>query len=131
MIEAFSPDRRSFVSSGDGGCCLRNVETGQVRATLHEAHDGLRVPRFSPDGKLIYAKVRSDEFKPVDVYDLKSWDVATGRTHGTIPYRGRDQQLHRPFSPLARRDEPRDPGQLRATPLLGQKAVVALSPWCR
>ncbi len=85
-IEAFSPDGRSLLTSGEEGFRLRDAETGRVRATLHAARHGLHGPRFSPDGRLLFAKVASEEFKPVIVFDLKAWDVATGRTHGTIPY---------------------------------------------
>jgi WD40 repeat protein len=85
-VEAFSPDGRSLVSSGAGGYRLRDVETGQVRAVLSTSPHQLHGLQFSPDGQLLFAKVTSGERKPVTVFDLKAWDVATGRTHGIIPY---------------------------------------------
>jgi len=85
-VEIFSPDGRSLVSSGADGHRLRDAETGQVRAVLSSLPHRLHGLRFSPDGQLLYAQVASEEHKPVNVFDLKAWDVATGRTYGTIPY---------------------------------------------
>ena len=41
---------------------------------------------FSPDGRLLYAEVRSNEFNPVAVQDLKVWDVATGELKAVFPH---------------------------------------------
>jgi WD40 repeat protein len=85
-VAAFSPDGRSLVSDGAEGYRLRDAETGQVRAVLTASHHQLDGLLFSPDGQLLFAKVSSDEHKPVTVFDLKVWNVATGRTHAAIPY---------------------------------------------
>ena len=85
-VEAFSPDGRSLVSSGAVGYRLRDAETGQVRAVLATSPHQLDGLLFSPDSRLLFAKVSSDEHKPVTVVDLKVRDVATGRTHATVPY---------------------------------------------
>lgn len=85
-LEAFSPDGRSLISSGRDGWCLRDVETGGVRAVLSEGRSGLNGPTFSRDGRLLFAKVYSRKYDPVPTYDLKAWEVATGRLVGVIPY---------------------------------------------
>jgi hypothetical protein len=85
-VEVFSPDGRSLVSSGAVGHRLRDAETGQVRAVLAAPRDQLHGPRFSPDGRFLFAKVSSAEHRPVTVFDLKVWDVATGQPQATIPY---------------------------------------------
>jgi WD40 repeat protein len=85
-VEAFSPDARSLVSSGAEGHRLRDAETGQVRAVLATSPHQLHGPLFSPDGRLLFAKVSSAEHRPVTVFDLKVWDVATGQPQATIPY---------------------------------------------
>jgi WD40 repeat protein len=59
---------------------------GQVRAVLSPSFHQIHGLQFSPDGKLLFAKVSSAAHKPFTVYDLKAWEVATGRTYGTIPY---------------------------------------------
>ena len=41
---------------------------------------------FSPDGRLLYAEVRSNEFNPVATEDLKVWDAATGELKAVFPH---------------------------------------------
>jgi WD40 repeat protein len=85
-VLAFSPDCRTVVTSGRGGARLRDAETGRVRAALAEGPGQVWGPVFSPDGRLLFAKVSSDAFKPVHVFDLRVWDVATGAVRATFPY---------------------------------------------
>ena len=47
---------------------------------------GLHYPRFSPDGRLLFATVSSERTSPVPVLDLKVWHMATGESYATIPY---------------------------------------------
>ena len=85
-VEVFSPDGRSLVSSGAEGYQLRETETGRVRAMLITRPHQFSGPVFSPDGRFLFAKVSSDRHKPVAVFDLKVWVVASGEEYATIPY---------------------------------------------
>lgn len=79
----FAPDGRSLVTSGVEGARLRDAATGRVRAALG-GREGK--PTFTPDGRLVLAPVRSDRSRPLEIYDLHAWDVATGRPLEPIPY---------------------------------------------
>jgi hypothetical protein len=85
-ILAFSPDGRTLLTSGHEGVRLRDADTGRVRSVLVAPPGGIYGRVFSPDGRLLFAKVASDRFKPVTVFDLKVWDVATGKVHATIAH---------------------------------------------
>jgi len=85
-VVVFSPDGRSLVSSGGEGHQLRDAETGRVRAVLSEPRVQFNGPVFSPDSRILYAEVGSDEFKPVGVQDLIVWDVATGQRRGSFAH---------------------------------------------
>jgi len=79
-IVLFSPDSRALLTIGKKGTRLLDARTGRVRAVLSpSSSEALHEPRFSPDGRLLFAEVSSDRFKPVIVRDLMAWDVATGR----------------------------------------------------
>ncbi len=85
-IEAFSPDRRTLVSSGSDGHRLRDAQTGKALADLATKPQRLYGTVFSGDGRYLYAKVNSDRYKPVNVFDLKVWDAATGQVRAAVPY---------------------------------------------
>ena len=85
-VEVFSPDGLTLVSSGGEGYRLRDAATGEVRKVLATASRRLLGAVFSPDGRLLFAKVWSDRHSPVWVFDLKVWDAATGRERDTFPY---------------------------------------------
>ena len=85
-VEVFSPDGRSLVSSGAEGYQLRDTETARVRAVLITRPHQIYGAVFSPDGRFLFAKVTSDRHKPVGVFDLKVWIVASGEVYATIPY---------------------------------------------
>jgi hypothetical protein len=85
-VEVFSTDGRALVSSGGDRHCLRDAGTGEVRAVLATRPHQLHGPKFSPDGRFLLAKVASDRHDPFWVYDLKVWDVATGKEYATFPY---------------------------------------------
>ena len=82
----FAPDGKSLLSSGADGVRLRDAATGRVRFKLADLPHEVSGPAFSPDGQLIFARASSDRYKPVNVFDLKAWVVATGRILATIPY---------------------------------------------
>lgn len=85
-VEVFSPDGRSLVSSGDDGHRLRDSVTGRVRSVLTDGPGQVHGAVFSPDGRLLLAKVGTNRHDPVWVYDLKVWGVATGKEFATFPY---------------------------------------------
>ena len=85
-VEVFSPDALYVVSSGGEGCRLRDTGTGRVRAVLTTSPHQLHGALFSPDGRFLFAKVSSDRYKPVGVFDLKVWVVASGALYATFPY---------------------------------------------
>ncbi len=85
-VEVFSPDGRILLASGSEGYQLRDAETGRVLAVLAPKSEPLHGVKFSPDGRLLYAKAYSDRHKPVGVFDLKVWNVATGQVKATFPY---------------------------------------------
>jgi WD40 repeat protein len=85
-VEAFSPDGRSLVSSGGDSFQLRDAASGEVRAVLTTLPYRLNGPKFSPDGRFLFASVSTDRHKPVWVYDLKVWEVATGKEYASFPY---------------------------------------------
>jgi WD40 repeat protein len=85
-VLSFSPDGKTLLTSGKYGIRLREASTGAVRSLLTTDSQQFHGPAFSKDGRFLFAKVGSDRHKPVHVFDLKVWNVATGETHGTIPY---------------------------------------------
>ena len=85
-VELFSPDGRTLVSSGGEGYLLRDAASGKVLSVLARYPDQIYGAVFSPDGQFLFAKVRSDRHKPVGVFDLKVWSVATGNETATLPY---------------------------------------------
>jgi WD40 repeat protein len=87
-VLAISPDGRALVTDSRSGARLRDAATGRERAALTSREGILLAPRFSPDGRLLFAEVLSERFQPVLVHDLKVWDVATGRERATFPHVG-------------------------------------------
>ena len=85
-VVVFSPDGRAVVSSGGEGYQLRDSATGRVRAELAGPGVQCNGVSFSPDARLLYAEVQSNEFNPVAVQDLKVWDVATGELKTVFPH---------------------------------------------
>ncbi len=85
-VELFSPDGRTLVSSGGEGYLLRDAGSGKVLSVLAKNPDRIYGAVFSPDGQFLFAKVRSDRHKPVGVFDLKVWSMATGNETATLPY---------------------------------------------
>jgi WD40 repeat protein len=85
-VEVFSPDGRSLVSYGGDGYRLRDAGTGTVRSVLSTGPLQIHGAVFSPDGQLLLAKVHSERHRPVGVFDLKVWDMATGKEFDTLPY---------------------------------------------
>jgi len=85
-VLVFSPDGTTLVTLGHDGARLRDAATGRVRVNLATRRDLFLGPAFSPDGRLLFAKVSSERFKHIGVSDLKVWDVARGETRSTFPY---------------------------------------------
>jgi WD40 repeat protein len=85
-VEVFSPDGRSLVSYGSEGTRLRDAATGTVQSVLTTGPVRLQGAVFSPDGRLLFAKVPSERHRPVEVYDLRVWDTATGKEFSTFPH---------------------------------------------
>ncbi|MFO0890632.1 MAG: hypothetical protein U0790_15995 [Isosphaeraceae bacterium] len=83
----FSPDGRALLTFGKSGTRLRDGATGRVRAVLSPSpREELHGATFSPDGRLLFAEMRSDQFRPVSVRDLRVWDVATGKLRDSFAH---------------------------------------------
>ncbi|MFF4484207.1 trypsin-like peptidase domain-containing protein [Streptomyces sp. NPDC001520] len=73
---AFSSDRRTLATGGEGTVRLWNVTDGRARATLTGVTDSVFSLAFSPDGHIVAAGMEDGT--------ARLWDVATGRSHAVI-----------------------------------------------
>jgi WD40 repeat protein len=79
---AFSPDGRTFLTSGRGGITPWDAPTGRKRETwpIEEGRSAVK-GAFSPDGKTFAAAT----FAPSRPISITWFDPATGRTKATLP----------------------------------------------
>ena len=82
------------MSSGGEGYQLRDVGTGKILAVLAAKPHPVDGAMFSPDGRFLFAKVHSDRHKPVGVFDLMVWTVATGKVFATFAYISESINVH-------------------------------------
>ncbi len=83
---AFTPDGKSFATSGTRGVTLRNPATGEVRAVwAHSPGSYAAMGAFSPDGRA-FAAVHLQGFGKPLLVELR--DVAGGRVTWSLEARG-------------------------------------------